>query len=316
MAGQIIKRNEKTWIVRIFLGRDEHGKRKYQNKTINGTKKDAQTYLTAKLREKDLGILTEATNLTLNEFIDRWLETAVKSRVSQRTAASYSFLLRKYIREPLGSQKLENLNTLDIQKVYADMQAKGLSARTVRHAHSTLHNVLKQAVKWNLLQKNVTEFCELPKAIRKEIRVLSPIEAKTFLETASDMPQGLIFEFALLTGMRPEEYLGLQWKDLDFERRTTQVRRALVWHKGVWTFEQPKTAKSNRIVSLPKQLVDKLKVHKRNQNEKKIEIRFSLGKSRFNLLLQNWHSARLTEFDLSLFQTDINKSGIAANPAL
>lgn len=271
MAGQIIKRNEKTWIVRIFLGRNENGKRKYQNKTINGTKKDAQTYLTARLREKDLGILTEATNLTLNEFIDRWLETAIKSRVSQRTAASYCFLLHKYIREPLGSQKLENLKTLDIQRVYADMLAKGLSARTVRHAHTTLHNVLKQAVKWNLLQKNVTEFCELPKTTRKEIRVLSPIEARTFLETANEMPKGLIFEFAILTGMRPEEYLALQWKDLDFERCTAQVRRALIWHKGVWTFEQPKTAKSNRIVSLPKQLVNKLKAHKRIQNERRLK---------------------------------------------
>lgn len=271
MAGQIIKRNEKTWIVRIFLGRDENGKRKYQNKTINGTKKDAQTYLTARLREKDLGILTEATNLTLNEFIDRWLETAIKSRVSKRTAASYDFLLRKYIREPLGSLKLENVKTLDIQKVYADMLAKGLSARTVRHAHTTLHNVLKQAVKWNLLQKNVTEFCELPKTTRKEIRVLSPIEARTFLETASEMPKGLIFEFAILTGMRPEEYLALQWKDLDFERCTAQVRRALIWHKGVWTFEQPKTAKSNRIVSLPKQLVNKFKAHKRIQNERRLK---------------------------------------------
>ena len=274
MAGQIIKRNDKTWIVRIFLGRDETGKRKYQNKTINGAKKDAQKYLTAKLREKDLGILNEQTNLTLNEFIDRWLETAVKPRVSLRTAASYIFLLDKYIRQPLGNQKLENLNVIDIQKVYADMQAKGLSARTVRHAHSTLHNVLKQAIKWNLLQKNVTEFCELPKAVRKEKRVLSPIEAKKFLDMANEMPKGLIFEFALLSGMRPEEYIGLQWKDLDFERCTAQVRRALVRHNGNWTFEQPKTAKSNRIVSLPKILMTKLKTHKRQQNERRLKYGF------------------------------------------
>ena len=271
MAGQIIKRSENTWVIRIYLGRDERGKRKYRNKTFHGTKKDAQKYLTAKLREKDLGILIEPTFLTLNEFLDRWLETAVKPRVSLRTADNYRFLLQKYIREPLGGYRLENLQTLDIQKVYAEMQASGLSARTVKHAHITLQDALKQAVKWNLLQKNVAEFCELPKVIRKEKRVLSPSEAKRFLEVSNEMPKGLIFEFALLSGMRPEEYLGLQWKDLDFERFTAQVRRALVRHNGVWTFEQPKTAKSNRIVSLPKSLMVKLKTHKRMQNERRLK---------------------------------------------
>ena len=71
MAGQIIKRSENTWVIRIYLGRDERGKRKYRNKTFHGTKKDAQKYLTAKLREKDLCILIEPTFLTLNEFLDR-----------------------------------------------------------------------------------------------------------------------------------------------------------------------------------------------------------------------------------------------------
>lgn len=271
MAGQIIKRGENTWYVRIFLGRDANGKRKHFNKTIHGTKKDAQKFLTAKTREKDLGIFIEPTSLTLNEFLDRWLETAVKPRVSQRTADGYAGLLKRYVRESLGQKKLENVQTLDIQKVYAQMLFKGLSARIVRHTHSALHNALRQAVKWNLLNKNAAEFVELPKVPYKERRVLSPEESRAFLEFAGEMPNGLIFEFALLSGMRPEEYLALQWKDLDFERCTAQVKRALVRHKGNWTFEQPKTAKSSRIVSLPKPLFNKLSAHKRKQNETRLK---------------------------------------------
>lgn len=267
MAGQITKRGENTWYIRIFLGRDADSKRKYFNKTIHGTKKDAQKFLTAKLREKDLGIFVESTALTLNEYFDRWLESAARPRVSQRTADGYAGLLKRYVRESLGQKKLENVQTLDIQKVYAQMQSRGLSARIVRHTHSALHNALKQAVKWNLLNKNAAEFVELPKIPHVERRVLSPEEALTFLKIADEMPNGLIFEFALLSGMRPEEYLALQWKDLDFERCAAQVKRALVRHKGTWTFEQPKTAKSRRIVTLPKPLFDKLSAHKRKQNE-------------------------------------------------
>jgi integrase len=102
---------------------------------------------------------------------------------------------------------------------------------------------------------------------------LSPEEAKCFLEAADAMPHGLIFEFVLITGMRPEEYLALQWKDLDFERSTAQVRRALVRHKNSWSFEDPKTARSRRTVFLPAPLLGRLVVHKRKQ----AEVRLKLG---------------------------------------
>lgn len=55
MAGQIVKRGDNIWLVRIFQGRDSNNKRRYLNKTVHGTKKDAGKFLTAKLREKDLG---------------------------------------------------------------------------------------------------------------------------------------------------------------------------------------------------------------------------------------------------------------------
>ncbi len=267
MAGQIVKKSDNTWLVRIFIGRDAEGKRKYFSKTIHGPKKDAQKYLTAKLREQDLGVRIGTTSITLNEFLDQWLETAVSPRVSARTADGYGSILKRYVRASLGAVKLSRIQAIDIQKLYGTMQARGLSARVVRHTHSVLHNALKQAVRWNILQNNASDFVELPKVPHKERRVLSADEAVAFLAEADAMPQGLIFEFALLSGMRPEEYLALQWNDIDAERCTAQVNRALVRHGGKWSFERPKTAKSRRIVSLPKPLISKLLKHKRRQNE-------------------------------------------------
>jgi integrase len=271
MAGQIINRKDNTWVVRIFAGRDANGKRKYINKTIRGTKKDAQTFLNAKLREQDLGINIEASTLTLNELLDRWLESAVRPRVSPRTADGYASSLDRYIRKPLGQKRLESLQAMDIQKAYAAIQARGLSATVVRNTHSALRNALKQAVRWNLVQKNAAEYVQLPKVPHVERRVLTPEESQAFLDAADSMPNGLIFEFALLSGMRPEEFLALQWTDLDFERNAAQVNRALVRHKGSWTFEKPKTAKSRRIVTLSEPLMKKLAAHKRKQNEARLK---------------------------------------------
>lgn len=271
-AGQIIPRGEDTWLVRVFMGRDGKGKRRYLNKTVKGKKKDAQDYLSKTLAAISTGTFVEPSPLTIDEYLDKWLEAAARPRVSRRTADGYAGLLDRYIRVPLGQKRLDQLQALDIQKVYGEMLKRGLSARVVRHTHSAVHNALKQAVKWGMLFRNPASLVELPKVVHKERRVLSPDEAQEFLKAAAGMTHGLIFEFALLSGMRPEEYLALQWSDIDFDRNTAQVRRALVRHKKSWSFEEPKTARSRRKIFLPSQVLNKLVTHKRMQGERRLKL--------------------------------------------
>jgi integrase len=273
MAGQIINRGKRTWLVRIFMGRDGNGKRRYLNHTVKGKKKVAETYLSKTLTAIGAGTFIEPSSLTVDEYLNKWLESAVRPRVSQRTADGYASLLKRYIREPLGYKQLDKLQALDIQKAYADMQKRNLSARVVRHTHSALHNALKQAVKWEILIRNPSDLVELPKVPHKERRVLSPDEAARFIRAADEMPHGLIFEFAIVSGMRPEEYMALQWSDVDFERGTAQVKRAIVRHKKSWSFEEPKTPRSRRTILLPAPLLHKLASHKKKQ----AEVRLKLG---------------------------------------
>ena len=70
MAGTITKKAENTWQVRIFLGRDAAGKTKHFNKTIHGSKKDAQKFLNAKLRERDLGTFVTPSSESVSKFLD------------------------------------------------------------------------------------------------------------------------------------------------------------------------------------------------------------------------------------------------------
>jgi integrase len=272
MAGQIIKRGDRTWLVRIFVGRDGKGKRRYLNKTIKGNKKDAEAYLNKTLAEISTDTFVEPSSITLDEYFDKWLQAAARPRVSERTADGYADLLRRYVSEPLGHKRLNKLQPLDIQRVYGGMLARGLSARVIRHTHSALHNALKQAMKWGLIARNPSDLVELPKVPHKERRVLSPDEAVRFLEVSHTAAHGLIFEFALLTGMRPEEYLALKWADIDFERSTSTVRRALVRHKGSWSFQEPKTARSRRTIFLPAQLLHRLAAHKRQQAAQRLQL--------------------------------------------
>ena len=73
--------------------------------------------------------------------------------------------------------------------------------------------------------------------------------------------------------MRPEEYLALQWQDVDFNRGVVTVRRALVWpRKGAgWTFTEPKTARSRRSIPLPASVTAALASHKRQQAAERLK---------------------------------------------
>ncbi len=141
MAGQIIPRGERTWLVRVYVGRDsETGKRQYQSKTVHGTKKDAQRYLNEALRDRDMGIIVEPETAGLGRYLDKWLETSAKPRLRAKTLNDYEKLLARYVRPAMGGRPLSKIRPLEIQSLYKEMQDRGLSARTVRYTHAVLHS--------------------------------------------------------------------------------------------------------------------------------------------------------------------------------
>ena len=84
-TGQIKKRGDGRYLVRIFLGRDpDTGKRKYQSRTVRGTKRDAERYRAKVAAQLDQGVLIGSGRVTVGEYLDRWLEEAVEPSVSPR----------------------------------------------------------------------------------------------------------------------------------------------------------------------------------------------------------------------------------------
>ena len=274
MAGQIIARGERVWLVRVFLGRDPStGKRNYHNKTIHGNKKDAQKYLNGVLREKDLGTFVEPSALTINEYLDQWLEKAAKPRLRERSFIEYGYILQLYIRPAIGTKKLSDIQPLDLQSIYASMQERRLSPRTIRYANAVISSAFKQALKWRMLVHNPATLVELPRESSKEMQALSPEEASRFLEAIAEDRFGLLLTFALITGMRPEEYLGIQWKDVDLQKGIVSIQRTVVWlPKGKsWSFGEPKTTRSKRSIPLPDSLTQNLVRHKHKQLEERLK---------------------------------------------
>jgi integrase len=273
MAGQIIKRGDKTWVIRVFGGRDGNGKRRYLNKTIKGNKKDAEAYLNSLLTSISAGTFVEPVKLTVDEYIDRWLVTVAKTRLRERTYDDYSEKLRRYVRPLIGKLKLSDVRSLDVQGIYTAMSERGLSPRTIRYTHAILSSMFKQAVRWNMLGRNPCEAAELPRMERKEMQALSPEEVGRFLTQSTEDDYGVLFAFAIATGMRPEEYLALKWSDIDLEARTSIVARTLVLRKGGgWYFGEPKTTRSRRTVTFPESIANGLRTHRAKQAKTRLRL--------------------------------------------
>jgi integrase len=272
-SGQLIQKGKNTFLLRVFLGRDPAtGKRRYRNLNFHGNKTAAQKRLSSLLRDGDLGLLAEPVRTTVAEYLDHWLESAAKVRVRLRTLQGYKELLDRYIRPALGTQRLSKLTPLEIQRAYARMLDRDLSPKTVRHAHGVLRAAFNQAVKWRLLVINPALAVELPKLRKKEMQALSPEQATKFLQHAATDRLSALFSLALTTGMRPGEYLGLQWKDVDLKKGVVVVRRTLVPKKdGGWEFAEPKTAQSARTIPLPKSVTRALVEHRKAQAEQKLK---------------------------------------------
>lgn len=281
MAGQLIKRGEKVWLIRVFVGRDETGKRKYVSRTVHGTKKQAEAVLTEQLdkRNKDLPMTISRadrprpkTSPLLKDHLSHWLEVEAKPSVREATSTSYKWIIDTYIEPEIGSIRLDKLeaNYSIIEKFYAGMLARGLSPRTVRYAHSVLAAALKRAIKDKLITTNPCGLCTLPKKKPSEMQYFTADEVKAFLAAARPDRFYPLFLLAIETGMRPGEYLALQWKDINFEAGTLAVRRSLKKRRGRgegFYFTEPKTDQAKRSIPLSASLLAELRNHRRAQAE-------------------------------------------------
>ncbi len=259
-TGQIVGRGRHRWLVRVFLGRDrETRKRRYHNRTIRGPVRHAQTYLNKVLRERDLGRQVESVPITLNEYLDRWLETAAKPRLREKSYRSYESLLRRYVRPSLGARNLAAICPLDVQAVYQQLVERDLSARTIRYTHSVLRSSMRQAIRWRLLAEDPTNGAQLPRQRRREMRVLTAEQSRVFLENATQTAYGPVFAVALTTAGRPSEYLALKWQDINWERGTVSIVRTLEKVSGGWRFAETKRARSRRVIKLQEWVRELLK---------------------------------------------------------
>ncbi|MCL2150204.1 MAG: site-specific integrase [Dehalococcoidia bacterium] len=260
MRGTITKRGNDSYSIVFDLGRDpETGKRRQQWVSVKGTRKDAEKKLAELIHQLDTGTFLKPGKATLAEYLERWLKDYCWPILSPRTAESYQYLVRKHLTPALGQTLLTQLKPAHIQHLYAQKSSAGLSNRTVRYLHSTLHKSLKDAMKLGLINRNPAESVTPPRLIRHEMQIMSESAIQHLLEAAKETPYYELFYMALFTGLRRSELLALRWSDIDLLLCQVYVTRTLhQLHNREIVFRPTKTAKSRRMVSLSPSTCDLL----------------------------------------------------------
>lgn len=270
-TGQVVRRGDRKFFVRIFLGRDAAGTPQYHNKTIYGTKKEAESWLAAAIGRLSRGEQIEDGSRTFATWLDEWL--AMKAHtIRPRSLEIYRENAERHIRPALGGFKLSAISAADVDSFYRGLTEKGLSGKTVSLIHTILTNVFRIAIKKDILRKSPMPAVDPPRVVSKEMHAMTADQARAILAAADQGPEGCAFAFLLGTGCRPGEAQGLKWADVNFEAGTVTIQRNLVRLDGArWEMGEPKTAKGRRTIPLPAGLLKRLADHRRRQAEARLK---------------------------------------------
>jgi integrase len=266
--GSIYKRKDGQWTASLMVGRRADGKP--DRRVVYGkTRAEVQHKLDDLRRRVADGLVTEPTRLTVDDFLTQWLRDSVTPSSRANTVATYSSLTRTHVLPRLGALKLSALRPAHLQALYAAMLAAGKSPATVRLVHAMVHRAFDQATKWNYLARNPAGAVDPPAEQRQEMQTLDPDQVRALIagaEAAGDRWAAL-WRLLVDTGARIGEALGLTWADVDLDRGGIAIRHTLTRVDAVGTprFNEPKTARSVRTVTLTPATEAALRVHRARQ---------------------------------------------------
>lgn len=245
----------------------------------NGTKRKAFTAPTkkaviAKRDEYLRGGSFESEDMTVSEYLDRWLSDSVEQTRRPSTVVEYESVCRVHLKPAIGRIKLTKLKAGQIQGMLSDIRRGGYAGGTGRRIYAILGAALTQAVKWQLMPLSPISGVDAPKATPASTGrgSLGLEETRRLFRAAKAWRGGrlhTVLVLAVSTGMRQGEVLGLLWDDFDPGRETLAVRRTLHRNRGGWSYGPTKSGKP-RTLEIDGRLVALLREHRKKQLEDRV----------------------------------------------
>jgi integrase len=268
--GTAYRRPDGRWAAQAYINQSDG--RRVRRTLYGSTRKEVERKMTDLVDRESRGRPIVPLALTLEAYLNEWLTQIVAVRVRGNTLSHYKFQIDRYLVPDLGRKKLAQLSARDLRLYFDSLRRRGVGARTVQYVHSTLRAALEDAVREELLDKNVAKLVRVPAPPRTEPRPLTVDEVRAFLKSSRDDRLYAMFLVFALLGLRRSEVLGLRWEDLDLEHGFLQIRRGLQRIDGQLQVLPTKTARSRRTVPLPSIVVSALQAHVAAQNRDRLQL--------------------------------------------
>ena len=219
--GSITKRSDGRWMARVDLG--------YQNgvrcrKTVYG--REVQTKLRETLQRTESGLPPLPEQETVGAYLRRWLELR-REQLRPHTYISYEQTVRRHLTPGLGRIRLAKLGPRDVATWLHGCRTQGVGPRTIQYSRAVLRAALNQALRWELVSRNAAALTDAPQHQAREIKPLTPEEARALLAAVAGHRLEALITVALGLGLRRGEALALRWEDVDLTAGVLSVRHTL-----------------------------------------------------------------------------------------
>lgn len=194
-------------------------------------------------------------------YTERWLRTYKEGVLKPTTLAGYRCNLNKHIYPALGDCPLPDITTDMIQKFLTDRQH--LARNTLHTMLVLVSEILDSAVEDGIIPRNpaISKRVFIPSEKRTKRKALTLEEVQDVIRQlyrSEDMTDRRLLALMLFTGMRRGEILGLRWEDIDFEKDTISVSRAVSYTSNQPILSSTKTKNGVRTIPLNPQLKELL----------------------------------------------------------
>lgn len=213
-------------------------------------------------------------------WLEEWLEHYVKHSSKEKTHQRYREICEQHLMPELGEYEMEDITPIIVQRYISELlrcgnlkTGKGLSASSVNSIVTVIQASMKMANIAGVASEYEMHKLKRPKMTEKGINCFTPAEQKKIeqavLNDKRSKMKGIII--CLYTGVRIGELLALEWTDIDFVNGEMIINKTC--YDGIdengnccRCVGVPKTVTSNRIIPVPKSILQILKEMKKDKN--------------------------------------------------
>lgn len=236
--------------VRVDMGRDLHGKRLRNTKTVP-TMREARAleHMWAEMARTDTVI---RDHMRFDDFVSQYYLPDKEKHLRYNTVRRYKLEIRKRLLPAFSHKYLEDIKRRDVQALLDSCDTRYMA----KVARDVLRQILNMAMQYGYVRQNVAAFTyDLPeRSIKPEDHngtwLTSFEQHDEFIAKIDNQLFKTVVVLGLSLGLRKGEIFGLDWEDVDLGRRVVHVKQTYVMEDGGYRLMAPKTSKSDRYIPL------------------------------------------------------------------